>query len=157
MKRTALVLLISCAFLATPSAQRGPDVSGHAKRAERIVVAKIISVVPSFERNAFGDWLIISHADIEVEESIKGTANQIISVDVEGGTVGGVTLRVSDMPSVAPGDRAVFFLQQSRQGVHIPQGRNGSVLKLDRSNRVQGTNLSLDDVKRLVQEGQVQK
>ncbi len=154
MKKVALVLLIICATVATSSAQRGPDVSGHAKRAPKVVVARIVSVIPTFETNSFGDRLIVSHADVEVEETLKGRADQVISIDVEGGTVGGLTLRVSDMPSIAAGERAVFFLRQSRPGVHVPHEREESILKLDRSNRVRGTNLSLEDVKRLVREGQ---
>jgi hypothetical protein len=157
MRTVALVPLIVCAAVGTTFAQRGPDVSAHAKRAPHVVVARIISVVPTFETNSFGDRLIISHADVAVEESLKGQANSVISVDVEGGTVGDVTLRVSDMPSIAPGDRAVFFLHESRPGVHVPHERNESILKLDRSNHVQGTNLSLEEVKRLVREGQGQK
>jgi hypothetical protein len=156
MKHAALVLIISSAAITAVAAQSRRDVPSQVKQAEHVVVGKIISVVPTFETNSFGDRLIISHATVEVEESLKGSAAQVMAVDVEGGTVGGVTLRVSDMPSIAAGERAVWFLRESRPGVHVPHDRGWSILKLDRSNRIQGTNLSLEDVKRSVREGQRQ-
>jgi hypothetical protein len=112
MKKIALVLLMSGATAATSFAQHGraEDVPTRAKGAQKIVVATVMSVTPTFETNKWGDRLIVSHADLKVEESLKGNAAQVLSLDVEGGTIGDLTLKVSDMEVLAPGDRGVFFV-----------------------------------------------
>jgi hypothetical protein len=67
----------------------------------------------AFEKNEFGDELIVSHAVVEVDQNLKGSApTAFVDVDVEGGTVGELTLKVSDLPSVERGDRGVFFLKR---------------------------------------------
>jgi hypothetical protein len=156
MKKIALVLLMSGSTAATSFAQHGrpEDVQTRAKGAQKVVVATVMSVTPTFETNKWGDRLIVSHADLKVEESLKGNAAQVLSLDVEGGTVGGLTLTVSDMEAIAPGERGVFFVDETRPGTHVPHHRGNGILKLDKAGRVNDSNVTLDDVKRQVREGQ---
>ena len=60
---------------ATLAASSGPpiDVGAHAKGADEIVVAKVVSVSSRFDTNAWGDQLIVSDVDMQVEETLKGT------------------------------------------------------------------------------------
>ena len=128
------------------------EVQRRANGAERVVVAQVTAVQPQYQRNEHGDMLIVTRATLRVEETLKGVSvgAGALEVDVEGGTVGGVTLQVSDMPAVVPGDAAVFFLTRSGQGRTIPYDRGRDVLKLDGENRVRGTALTLADVRQAV-------
>src|SRR2546422_11385954 len=118
MKKLSLALLVACATVVTTFAQHGvPEtIPSRAKGAQKIVIATVLAVTPTWDTNKYGDRLIVSHADLKVEESLKGSAPQVLSLDVEGGTVGDITLRVSDMDSIAPGDRGVFFVKEIRPG-----------------------------------------
>jgi hypothetical protein len=77
----------------------------------------------------------------------------VLSLDVEGGTVNGLTMRVSDLPSVSVGDRGVFFVTRSKAGANVPHLRHLGIVKLDASNLVRGTTVTLDDIKRQVVQG----
>jgi hypothetical protein len=163
MSRVALVLLIAAAVTVAPAAQpqgagapqpgRGQDVPSRARGADAIVVAKVTAVISDFQTNAYGDRLIVSHAELTVEEALKGTPPQVMSLDVEGGTVGNLTLTVSDMPSIAPGERGLFFLHQSHPGVHVPHDRGHGILKLDRADRDKESGLTLGELKQQIQQG----
>jgi hypothetical protein len=100
-----------------------------------------------FGTGPFGDQLILTRALVRVEETLKGPSEETVSVTVEGGTIGDLTLRVSDMPSLRRGERAVFFLRQNPDG-HVPEGRGHGVLKLDGGDRVTDSELTLEDVRR---------
>jgi len=50
---------------------------------------------------------------------------------------------------VKEGDRAVFFLDGNGNG-HVPHGRGRGILKLDDDDRVEGSDITLDQVKTAV-------
>jgi hypothetical protein len=89
---------------------------------------------------------------LKVDETLKGADSQMVEMDVEGGTIGDLTLRVSDLPALKRGDRGVFFLSAANGngGAHRPQGRGDGILKLDMNDRVAGETLSLSEVKAAV-------
>ena len=129
------------------------NVQTRAKGAERVVVAAVENVQPIYARNEFGDDLIVTRTSVRISEVMKGkdiAAGQAMDVDVEGGTVGDVTLRVSDMPSVARGEKAILFLTRSKNGRLVPHMRGLGILKLDKSGRVQGTDVTLDELRPLL-------
>jgi hypothetical protein len=131
-------------------AQGGPsslDVARLSRGAGKVVVGRVIDVQPRFETNRFGDDLIVSHAVVEVTETLKGSAQSMVRVAVEGGTVGGLTLEVSDMPALAVGDEAVMFLDTPATGDATPHDRGHGIMKLDAQGRVQGNGPTLDDVR----------
>src|SRR5690242_8709225 len=75
---------------------------------QKVVVAHARSVNATWKENEHGDRIIVSHVLLDVEETLKGSAAaNAIWMDVEGGTLDGFTLRVSDLPTVEPGERAV--------------------------------------------------
>ena len=143
-----------CALVATSATAAGPtiDIPTRAKGAQRIVVATVMDAQSSMSRNSYGDQVIISRLLLEVQETMKGQAESALRLDVEGGTIGNLTLRVSDMPTLNRGDRAVFFTNPGPSGADEPHLRGFGILKLDEENRVQGeSNLTLDDVRRSVE------
>ena len=141
----------------------------RARGAERVVVATVTDVSSRYERNEFGDELIVSRATLALEEVLKGPTEPA-TLEYEGGTVDGITLHVSSLPGRARGERGLFFMKRGQPGVLRPpvrgeraiffmtRGKRGElrphlrgqgILKLDRSNHVQGSGLTLDDVRRM--------
>jgi hypothetical protein len=114
------------------------------------VVATVLDVNASFAKSEFGDQLIVSRVVLRVEEVMKGADAVTVQVDVEGGTVGDLTMTASDMPEMKRGERGVFFLKRSRSGVEVPHLRGFGILKLDGQNRVRGTALDVDAVRSAV-------
>ena len=149
-----LFVLLACASASTSlHGQAGPDpaLGTRARDAGKVVVARILDVRGQFESNRFGDRLIVSHAVLEVLETWKGAPQPVLNMAIEGGTVGDLTLRVSDLPSLEEGERAVFFLDATGSGEYVPHGRgHGVALKLTEDDRVRGTALSLKEVREQV-------
>jgi hypothetical protein len=153
MKMIAMSLLAISTAATLSASGRTLPIPDRAKGAEVVVVATVMEVIPAFERNSYGDQLIISHTLLQVEEALKGRPPLVLSLDVEGGTIGDLTLSVSDMETIAKGDRGVFFVTRSTSGANVPHQRGNGVVKLDANNRVRGTSTTLDEVKRLVKQG----
>jgi hypothetical protein len=112
------------------------------------VVGRVTTVSPAWRTNEFGDRLIVSTVSVAVDETLRGPDAPTVDVEVEGGTIGDVTLHVSDLEPVAPGDRAVFYLARSRRGAFVPHLRGQGLLKLDRSDRVRNSAITLSDIRR---------
>lgn len=107
--------------------------------ADRVVVGTVETVSAAFKDNEHGDRLIISTVSLRVHDAPRGEASPTVSFELEGGTVGDLTLDVSDLPTLVPGDRGVFALRQSRAGASwVPHGRGRGILRLDAQDRVTG-------------------
>jgi hypothetical protein len=149
----AAVWLLSSPFAAIAHAQDNPmPLAERARSAERIVVGRVTTVNPTWQTNEFGDRLIVSIVTVAVDETLRGPVLPTVDVEVEGGTIGDVTLHVSDLEQVAPGDRAVFYLARSRRGAFVPHLRGQGLLKLDRSGRVRNSTTTLADIRRAARE-----
>jgi hypothetical protein len=122
----------------------------RARGADRVAVGRVTAVTPAWQVNEFGDRLIVSTVRFSVDEHLKGPATPTLDVEVEGGTIGQLTLHVSDQDALAPGERAVFFLMRAPDGALRPYLRGQGVLKLDAANRVPGSSLTLDIIRREV-------
>src|SRR5512138_3101963 len=94
-----LAVAMVCISASTARAEIGPptDVAAHSRGAGTVVVARVATVHSQFATSRFGDQLIVSNAVLEVIETLKGNPVSVTTVTVEGGTVGDLTLRVSDM------------------------------------------------------------
>lgn len=152
--RSVLASVFVCLSAAVAVAAQPPDVTTHAKRADKVVVAVVEDVVPRFAVNEFGDRLIVSEVWLRVEETLKGAQQNLVPMDLEGGTIGDLTLRVSDLPALKTGERGVFMLDAAAGGKNKPHARGDGILKLDAADRVVGTNLRLADVKASVKASQ---
>jgi hypothetical protein len=120
----------------------------RSRSAERIVVGQVAAVSPTWQVNDFGDRLIVSLVRVAVSETLKGQPQTTVDVEIEGGTIDGLTLHVSDQATVVPGERAVFYLTRNARGRLVPHLRGQGLLKLDRSDRVPGTSLTLEMIRR---------
>ena len=145
-------LLVS-SLAASAQQTRPVPLAERARGAEIVVVGRVASVAPEWQVNEFGDRLIISVVRVVVNETLKGQAAPTLDVEVEGGTIGGVTLHVSDQTSFAPGERAVFYLKRNARGSFVPHLRGEGLQKLDAANRVPGSSVTLADIRREVAAG----
>ena len=148
--RSCVLLLHAVALMSVPASAQPRDVPAgeRARDAEHVVVGRVTSVVPAWRTNDFGDRLIVSTVHVVVEETLKGAAQPSVDVEVEGGTLGTLTLRVSDLEEFAPGDRAVFYLERNRRGAMVPHRRGLGLQRLDVRNRARDNGASLDDIRR---------
>lgn len=148
-----LAVALVCVSASEVRAEVGPptDLAAHSRGAGKVVVARIASVHSTFATNRFGDQLIVSNAVLDVLETLKGAPQAVTTVTVEGGTVGDLTLKVSDMQTLKEGERAVFFLDADGAG-QVPHGRGRGILKLDDADNVKGANVTLQQVKDAVRD-----
>jgi len=150
-----VLALLGVVFTLVPlSADIGPpkDIPTRARGAGRIVVARVADVRARFAANSFGDQLIVSTVVLEVAEALKGAPDGRLEVEVEGGTVGDITLKVSDLPSLAPGERAVFFLDAGTGGSLRPHDRGRGILKLSEEDRVENSSVTLAELRQQVRD-----
>ena len=146
-----LFVLVHAANARTGSAQDAPvTLSERGRGADRVIVGRVATVNPQWQVTEFGDRLIVSTVRVAVEETLKGDAQSSFAIEVEGGTIGGLTLHVSDLTTFAPGDRAVFYLKRNGRGAFVPHLRGQGLLRLDTSNRVPGTSLTLSEIRRTI-------
>ena len=148
----ATALVIAAAPLQAQKNQ--PDLVDVARGAQRVVVATVMHVEPVFQVNAHGDQLIVSRTHLRIDEVLKGARpaaeSHDVVMEVEGGTLGDVTLTVSDLPVMTRGERAVVFLRQNSRGAMVPHERGHGILKLDSSNHVPESGLSLAAIRKAV-------
>ena len=132
------------------SASDGPtSLAGSIAAAPRAVVGHVVAVQGHFATNRFGDQLIVSRVNVVVDEVLKGDRLGTLDLEVEGGTVGTLTLDVSDMPQLQTGDRAVFLVSAAVDGTFEPFDRGRGILPLDARDRVKGQPITLADIRRL--------
>ena len=120
----------------------------RARGAEQVVVGRVSSVTSVWRNNDFGDRLIVSIVRVAVDETLKGSAQASVDVEVEGGTIGSLTLHVSDLDPFTPGERAVFYLTHDRRGGFVPHRRGLGLQKLDAAGRVRGSSVTLEQIRR---------
>jgi type II secretory pathway pseudopilin PulG len=110
--------------LAAGSLIQALDLAELTARAERIVVAQVVSAKSEWDSSGRN---IHTRVEIAVEEAWKGSvavAQRLVIVQ-PGGIVGDIEMRVHGMPSFAPGEKAVLFLagQGSPRVVGMSQGK----------------------------------
>jgi hypothetical protein len=154
MRRASVIVCLGILLLGETGVVAGQQaavpISERARGAERVAVGRVTAVTPAWQVNEFGDRLIVSRVRLAVDEHLKGPAIPTLDVDVEGGTIGELTLHVSDQETFTPGERAVFFLTRGPGGAFRPHLRGLGLLKLDAANRVPGSSLTLDIIRREV-------
>lgn len=157
MNRVSAIVCLVCGLLGSclvEAADQTPvPLAERARGADRIVVGRVASVDPAWQVNEFGDRLIVSVVRVVVNETLKGPPQATLDVEVEGGTIGGLTLHVSYQTTFVPGERAVFYLRRNARGAFVPHLRGQGLLKLDRSDRVPGSSLTLEEIRRTVAAG----
>ena len=151
MKQLIVVCALAGSALFVEAQGQPPSVAIQAEGAGRVVVARVATVRAQFETNRYGDQLIVSHAGLEVLETLKGAPAATLNVAIEGGTVGDLTLKVSDLPALVEGERAMFFLNTAGGADHTPHRRGHGILKIDGNDRSED-GVSLEDLRKQVRE-----
>jgi len=155
MKIATLMLTITLvSSTIQASGGRALDPGEHSKGAAKVVLATITAVDSAFGENAYGDQLIMSDVTVRVEETMKGVHEGSLVMAIEGGTVGELTLAVSDMPTMEKGQRAVLFLSTAPGGGYVPSGRGAGVVEIDANDRAVGSDLTLNDIRAAVKAAQ---
>lgn len=154
LSTTFAIAAIGLLFAPTPPQASRPDLDSLTRGAHHVVLGTVTSVDPVFQTNEFGDELIVSRTHFQIEEVLKrgagGTTMQSVIVELEGGSIGDMTLTVSDLPTMVRGERAVVFLRQNSRGALVPYERGAGILKLDAHGRVRGSTLDLEAVRKAV-------
>jgi hypothetical protein len=141
------VVIAGAAFVHAggPKASQEAELKSHMRSAERAFVGHVARVSPYMKRTDRGDVLIMSHVEMAVEEALKGQTSSTVPMEIEGGTLNGVTMEVSDVPLMTQGLRAVVMLKRNARGEMVPHQGSG-VLELEQEH-VKNSDLWLDDVR----------
>jgi hypothetical protein len=115
--------------------------------ADTVVVATARDVNAAWQTSEHGDRIIVSTVLLDITETLKGRADRARRLELEGGTVDGITLEVSDEPQVQPGERALFFLRNKKADLDGPAGGDDAVLPLDAQDNVRGRGIGLEDIR----------
>ena len=143
----ALAALALMTGMSQASIEQNEVVDERIRGAERVVVATVRQVAPEWRENRFGDRLIVSRLELAVSETLKGTPEPTAWMELEGGTLDGLTLRVTHLPTLEPGERAVFFLESASRGLYTPHRQGEGILTLDDHDVVRGTSTTLTDIR----------
>jgi hypothetical protein len=140
MKRSVLLLIslmLGCLGTLQATSVRRLSFDDLIASAHSIVEGSVVS--SNTYRSSDGKLIFTSYT-ISVQESLKGSTPQTVTVTTVGGRIGNTILHVAGMPVFQPGDRAILFLEQSKSFttvVGLNQGKfaisNGEV-----SNSVSG-------------------
>jgi hypothetical protein len=82
-----------------------------ADESDRIVRGRVMKLTYSYGSNSYGDELIYTHATVRVAEALKGDRSDLV-VKIEGGTLDGITLTVSDTATLKTGEEVLVFLKK---------------------------------------------
>jgi hypothetical protein len=115
--------------------------------ADRVVLAKTRRVSAAWRRNEYGDRMIVTRALVDVDETLKGAGADQFWLEVEGGTIDGVTLEVSSVPLLHEDDRAIYFLNAAENNLYRPFLKGQGILTLDGDDMVRGSSLHLNQIR----------
>lgn len=103
--RTGIIAL-TC-LVAGASAQVRPlTLDDLCRNATRIVAGEVTKLSSRFEGTR-----IVTDVTMRLTETLKGRAAPRVTFKIPGGTVGGLTLNVSETPTFTKGEQAVVFLR----------------------------------------------
>lgn len=110
--RTAVILGILLIIRQIGFALEAPvSIQSLAEHSDRIVRGRVMKLAYSQGTNAHGDELIYTHVTIRVAESLKGDRSDLV-LKVEGGTLNGITLTVSDGVQFQSGEEVLVFVKK---------------------------------------------
>jgi hypothetical protein len=77
------------------------------EKAKQIVIGHVVNMQSEWTQDRAK---IFTYVTVQVEEYVKGTGNLEVTVKIPGGSVGDITLRVSDIPEFTVGEKVLLFL-----------------------------------------------
>ena len=146
----AIVSVVGASLIADTTVPA--NLATRLRGASRTVVGSVARLEPRMVRTPRGDELIVTRTWFRVEEALKGRADTYLAVDVEGGTLGDISMRASDITPFVVGERAVVMVEPTADGGWRPHRRGLGLLRLSPDNRVRDLGVSLADVRRLAAE-----
>ncbi len=147
-------LLILAGTMAGALAQsKAAEFNAALKQAKFALVGTITETRASKRRSSWGDDIIVTTAIVRTDETLRGVPPTWTALELEGGTLNGVTMEASDTPLTRQGERAVFLVDQLPDGRFIAHGRRLGILKLRTDDRVENSELTLNEVRALAREG----
>ena len=138
---------VSVVLSAGSAAAQSASLEERVRGADKVVVATARSITASWRENEFGDRLIVSRVLLDVQETLRGGGAGQMWLDVEGGTLDGLTLQVSGQRVPEVGDRGVFMLAPASGVVHKLHRKGYGLLYLNDDDVVSGTNTSLTEIR----------
>lgn len=127
------------------------SLSEMVQKSDLIVVGEVLDNQPSrWGTNSWGDELIYTDYTIAVTDTVKGAVKQEVTVTLEGGTVGDVSLTADHMPTFNKGERVVLFLRDQGGEWMVYSGLQGK-LTVDENGFVAKGKVALVDLKQRIQ------
>ena len=117
---------------------------------DRIVRGRVVSLNCRRGTNDFGDDLIYTDISIETHETLMGDRSNLL-LTIEGGTVNGITLKVSDVPEFHPGDEVLVFTKKEGASNFLSFGSQ-SKYSISTSGRIRENGVYYGDFKKNVME-----
>lgn len=111
MKKAALLIFLGFVLVVSFPTQAS-KVQLKDIEATDIVVGTVADVSGYFDVNEWGDELVFSRVEVEVEKNLKGKAERVVVFSVEGGQIGDLTLKVSESPSFNRGEKIKLYLKR---------------------------------------------
>src|SRR5207244_9073545 len=106
----ACATLWLCITAANATSVVAPAFEEMVDKADLVFVGKVIGSRAEW-RSVGPDRVIFTLVEFETQEVLKGNAGASVTLQFLGGTVGGVTLEVADVPRFNAGDRVVLFVE----------------------------------------------
>ena len=119
---TLRMLAVLATLMALPTVAAGAtaDFAYRFAHADAVIIATVCKVEARWDTNQFGDQLIVTLASLCTEPGgvLKGNQRSDYALDIEGGTLDGVTLELSHLPLLRVGDRGLFLLERGHAKVY---------------------------------------
>ena len=128
------------------------DLKKALQAASFTLVGTVTDTKPSRRRSAWGDELIVTTAVLRTDEVLKGAPPTWVPIELEGGTIGDITMEASHTPLVHKGDRAVFLVDRLSDGRYTAHQRGAGILKLRADDRLEDSTLGLNEIRQLARE-----
>ena len=143
-------------FIVTTPARTEPTTPAALKSAVQhakfALVGTVTDTQASRRKSQWGDEIIVTRAVLRTDEALKGGPPSWVPIDVEGGTIDGITMEVSHTPLIQRGERAVFLVDQLADGRFIAHDHGAGILKLRPDDRVTDSALTLNEIRTLARE-----
>ncbi len=97
---------------------------------EAVFRGKVESKRSYYLRRSNGSEIIVTRYKLSLDETFKGRPPVDREVVIEGGTVNGITLTVSDMPVLNPGEELIVLGDETPDGF-TPRDRSGGILRIE--------------------------
>jgi hypothetical protein len=154
----SIAAAVATVFIMTIATRAEPTTPAALKwavqKAKFTLVGTVTDTQASQRRSQWGDEIIVTRAVLRTDEVLKGAPPSWVPLDVDGGTIDGITMEASHTPLLRRGERAVFLVDQLADGRFIAHERGAGILKLRPDDHVADSALTLNDIRALAREAQ---